>query len=76
MFRRCTARMPDENERRVLSERLRGLREVYRQDADAARKLLAVGESKADASIPEAELAAWTGLASVALNLDETLSNE
>jgi hypothetical protein len=76
MFRRCTARLPSENESRVLGQRLHTLRDTYRQDADAAQKLLAVGESKPDASLPAAELAAWTGLASVALNLDETLSNE
>ena len=57
-------------------DRLRILRDTYRQDADAALKLLAVGESKPDASLPAAELAAWTGLASMALNLDETVSNE
>ena len=76
MFRRCTARPPTGEESRVLLERLRTLRETYRQDEDAARKLLAVGESKPDASLPAVELAAWTGLASIALNLDETLSNE
>jgi len=76
MFRRCTARLPSEGESRVLLDRLRALRETYRQDADAAQKLLAVGESKADASLPAAELAAWTGIASIALNLDETLSSE
>ncbi|MEO6741137.1 MAG: PSD1 and planctomycete cytochrome C domain-containing protein [Chthoniobacteraceae bacterium] len=76
MFRRCTARVPSETERGVLLDRLRNLREAYRQDADAARKLLAVGESKPDASLAEAELAAWTGIASIVLNLDETLSNE
>ena len=43
---------------------------------DAARKVIAVGESKPEPVLPPAELAAWTGLASIALNLDETLSNE
>jgi hypothetical protein len=76
MFRRCTSRQPEEGERRVLLERLRSLRETYRQEADAAQKLLAVGESKADGTLPSAELAAWTGLASVTLNLDEALSSE
>ncbi len=76
MFRRCTARLPGESESRVLLDRLRTLRETYRQDADAARKLLTVGESKADASLAPDELAAWTGIATLALNLDETLSNE
>ena len=76
MFRRCTARGPDENETRVLLARLGKLRAAYAQDADAARKILAVGESKAVANLPASELAAWTGIASIALNLDETLSSE
>jgi len=76
MFRRCTSRQPTGDESRVLLDRLRILRDTYRQDADAAGKLLVVGESKADVSIFETELAAWTGIASIALNLDEALSNE
>jgi hypothetical protein len=35
---------------------------------------VSVGEKKHDASIPEAELAAWTMVASEMLNLDETLN--
>ncbi len=76
MFRRCTARPPTASESGVLLARVRTLREAYAQDAEAAQRLLAVGESKADASISPAELAAWTGLASLALNLDETVSSE
>ncbi len=76
MFRRCTSRLPDESESGVLVERLRKLREAYSQDAEAARKVVAVGESKADATLAVAELAAWTGLGSIVLNLDESLSNE
>lgn len=76
MFRRCTARGPDENEMRVLLARLGKLRAAYAQDADAARRILAVGESKAVANLPVSELAAWTGIASIVLNLDETLSSE
>ena len=76
MFRRCTTRGPSENESRVLLDRLRILRGNYRQDAAAARKVIAVGESKADASHAPDELAAWTGIASLVLNLDETLTSE
>jgi hypothetical protein len=46
----------------------------YRADEKAARKLLAVGESPRDDSLPPAELAAYTILASVILNLDETVT--
>jgi hypothetical protein len=76
MFRRCTARKPTEAERGVFAARLRILRDAYRQDEEAATKLRTVGESKASEKIPAAELAAWTGIASLILNLDETLTKE
>jgi hypothetical protein len=76
MFRRCTARPPKAGEVAILAGRLAALRTVYQQDDKAAKKLLATGESKADAKIPPAELAAWTGIGLVLLNLDETLSKE
>jgi hypothetical protein len=76
MFQRCTARRPTEAERGVLAARLRILRDTYRQDEEAAKKLLTVGESKAPGEIPAVELAAWTGIASLILNLDETLTKE
>ena len=41
---------------------------------EAAKKLLAVGESPRDATLNEAELAAWTTVASTILNLDETIT--
>ena len=50
------------------------MQQHYAQDRKAAHALVAVGEKKHDASIPEAELAAWTMVASEMLNLDETLS--
>jgi hypothetical protein len=76
MFRRCTARLPQANETRRLVQRLATLREVYGKDAQAAKKLLAVGESKPDGRVAAAELASWTGIASLVLNLDETITNE
>ena len=42
--------------------------------AAAAAKLLAVGESPRDPKLDSAELAAWTTVASVILNLDETVT--
>jgi hypothetical protein len=38
--------------------------------------LLAVGESKADTQLPVAELAAWTNVATMILNLDEAITKE
>jgi hypothetical protein len=76
MFRRCTARVPLPEESELLLKRLGTLRNGYAQDGDAAKKLIAAGESKADAKVAPAELASWTGVALLVLNLDETLSKE
>ncbi len=46
----------------------------YQEHPDDAKKLIAVGESKADASIDPATLAAWTMLANELMNLDEVLN--
>jgi hypothetical protein len=50
------------------------MQQHYAKDARAARSLVEIGEKKRDASIPEAELAAWTIVASEMLNLDETIN--
>jgi hypothetical protein len=76
LFRRCTARLPQPAETDRLLERLNQLKTVFTDDAESAKKLISVGESKADARLAPAELAAWTGVALVVLNLDETLSKE
>jgi hypothetical protein len=48
----------------------------YQTNKDAAMKLLAVGQSKRDESLEVAEHAAWTMVANVILNLDETVTKE
>jgi mono/diheme cytochrome c family protein len=53
---------------------LQQMQQHYAQDPKAARSLVEMGEKKRDPSIPEAELAAWTIVASEMLNLDETLN--
>ena len=58
----------------VLSRSASQMEAHYAKDPSDARKLVAVGESKADARIPAPELAAWTMVASEMLNLDETLT--
>jgi hypothetical protein len=76
LFRRSTCRVPTPAEREVLANRLNALRAAYAQDAAAAEALLAVGETQRDASLASAELAAWTGVAMIVLNLDETMTKE
>ena len=55
---------------------LREFRSSYQQDQAYASKLLSVGDAKADSRLDPRELAAWTTLASMILNLDETITAE
>ena len=49
---------------------------VYQADGEAAEKLVTFGESPRDADLPLDQHAAMTCVASVLLNLDETISKE
>lgn len=71
-----TARKPDAVEHTFLKERLAEFVLMFSQDASAAPKLLATGNSPADTSIDATEHAAWTLLCSTLLNLDETQNKE
>lgn len=73
-FRLATARPPKPDELRVLKTVLDGELAVYRKNQAAAIKLLAVGESPRNAKLDPAELAAWSTVAGVILNLDETVT--
>ena len=73
MFRLVTARLPSQAEQQVLVAAYHDHLSHYQADEDAARKLIAVGPSQADAAMQPAELAAWTMLANLILNLDEAI---
>jgi len=75
-FRLSTARLPTKAEVGVLREMLRGRLSAFRKDRKAAVTFLSVGESPRDTSLDPAELAAWSTLASVLLNLDETITKQ
>jgi mono/diheme cytochrome c family protein len=75
-FKLATARTPDSQERVVLLGSLREFRSSYQQDQEYASKLLSVGDVKADSRLDPRELAAWTTLAGMILNLDETITAE
>ena len=76
LFRLATARPPRPAELQVLRSALEHHQKVYRQDPEAARKLLQVGEAARDEKLDAAELAALTNVASMVLNLDETITKE
>jgi hypothetical protein len=73
-FRAVTARRPDEGELDVLRRTLAGHRAAYAADPAAAAALIEVGDSDPEARVAPQELAAWTMLANLLLNLDETLT--
>jgi hypothetical protein len=51
-------------------------RSEYAKDKEAAANLLSVGEKERDPSLDATELAAWTTIASMVMNLDETITKE
>ncbi len=73
-YRLAVARPPSPTEQQVLLEVFQESLEHYRNDLEAAKKLLAFGESKRDESLDVAEHAAWTVVAGMILNLNETLT--
>jgi hypothetical protein len=74
MLRLCTARQPHEKTVSELTSLLVDERTVYKDDVESAKKLIAVGGAASDKSLDPIELAAWTMLANVVLNLDEVVS--
>jgi hypothetical protein len=75
-FRAALARKPDEQEMRVLMARYRLLLERYRKDTEAAAKVVGAVKNAGPRKLDAVEQAAWTGLANLILNLDETLTRE
>jgi hypothetical protein len=75
-FRLATGRAPDAQERAILLEQAQEAIANYSQHPDEAKELLAVGDSKSDPRLNPKELAAWTTVAGVILNLDETITKE
>jgi hypothetical protein len=75
-FRLATARYPDARELAVLRAAYQKQSSIYSADPQSAAKLLTIGESVPDAAIPPPQLAAWTNVCSIILNLDETITKE
>ena len=74
LFRTVLARSPSADETRIVAAAITGNRARYEADAEAAKQAIAHGESKAPAGLAPVELASWTLVANMLLNLDETLS--
>ena len=74
LWRRVTARTPESAERAALATALERFRQHYAQREAEAGALIQVGASPASDAAPPAELAAWTALGNVVLNLDEAVT--
>jgi hypothetical protein len=70
-FRLCQVRPPSELELSALQDVLTDRLRQYQADREAALSVLSVGDSPRDESIDPAELAAWTTVGRVLLNLSE-----
>jgi hypothetical protein len=75
-FLLAVARPPKAEETEVASRLLDRLLARYRRDSTAAAQLLKQGDSPPEASLDPVELAAYTGVASLILNLDETVTKQ
>jgi len=70
-FQRCHTRPPTDKETAVLLAELKARTVQYQSDPESAKQLLAVGESEVDSTLAPTELAAWTSVARVMMNLSE-----
>jgi hypothetical protein len=75
-FRLATGRLPTNRERQILIADLEHHRKRYEADPTAARQLLSAGEYPRDHNLDVRELAAYTALANLLLNLDEVITKE
>ena len=73
-WQRALQREPTQAERRAMRELLAEHLKVYQADAAAAEDLLRVGMAPVPQSIAKPELAAWTHVTRVLLNLHETIT--
>ncbi|MCI0621918.1 MAG: DUF1553 domain-containing protein [Acidobacteria bacterium] len=75
-LRLAAARPPKAEESKVLLDSLQRFLDRYQSDSKAALKYLSYGASPRDESLSPSELASYTAVASLILNLDETITKE
>ena len=71
-----TARPPAERELAVLRRYLESQTALFSARPEEAARLLALGEKKSPSDIDKTELASWTMVASLLLNLDEAITRQ
>jgi len=74
VYQRALGRLPSEDEKKELEYLLKAQRKRFRNDPAAATKLLSVGQAALPSKTDRSELAAWTSICRVVLNLHETIT--
>ena len=74
LYQTVLSRGPTADERSLLIASLQKQASLFTADPDAAKKVVNVGESKPKNIASDIETAAWTMLANLVLNTDETLN--
>ncbi len=74
IFEVATAREPKPQEASLILETMQVHEEELKANPEAAKELIAVGESKPDEKLDAVEVATWTMIANLILNLDEVLN--
>ena len=75
-FRLVLIRPPKPGEMQVLLDDWQGHLARFRAEPDSARALISMGESPRDGQLAEDELAAYTAVAGLILNLDEAITKQ
>jgi len=75
-FRLATSRQPSDKEQQALLKTLKTVREKMVAEEQAVNDLLSIGESAVDETFERKELATYTAVMNMILNLDEVLTRE
>ena len=73
-FRLATGRLPTDAEKQILQKTFDQMLTTYRANEREARSFLSVGAAPFDDLIPVSELAAYTAVANMVLNMDEVVT--
>ena len=75
-FRIVLARLPGDSEQATLQEILMHARTHFTTNPTAAEEFLSLGNSPRDTSLRPTDLASWSAVMSVLMNLDESISKQ
>ncbi|GAB5445097.1 MAG: PSD1 and planctomycete cytochrome C domain-containing protein [Fuerstiella sp.] len=74
LFKVCLSRTPRPEETEILKQTLQNQRSEFASQPAAAEKLLNVGQAPVPDNVDTVELAAWTSVSRIVLNLHETIT--